>query len=296
MRVETNVASVDATTSNSVGFFEYLLSLVINWTVLKEPDEHWITLQFTWSGKPFSLDVAESDRVFDLKAALQSLTDVPPERQKILGLVKGKLPPDQARITDLKLISGKKFTLVGTPEGAEIKDPSQLEYLPGVVNDLDVDFSDNIEEATAYKNDQRNKRKIKEATTKLQLNIITPLRVGRKLLVLDIDYTILDTKPLISGSLPPAECARPGLHEFLEMVYPYYDICIWSQTSWVWLETKLVELGMVGSNRNYHISFVLDKTSMFTVFTEREGKTWTHSVKALQIIWNHFPQLYVECF
>ncbi|KAF8720580.1 hypothetical protein AX14_010924 [Amanita brunnescens Koide BX004] len=290
MRVETNVASVDATTSNSVGFFEYLLSLVINWTVLKEPDEHWITLQFTWSGKPFSLDVAESDRVFDLKAALQSLTDVPPERQKILGLVKGKLPPDQARITDLKLISGKKFTLVGTPEGAEIKDPSQLEYLPGVVNDLDVDFSDNIEEATAYKNDQRNKRKIKEATTKLQLNIITPLRVGRKLLVLDIDYTILDTKPLISGSLPPAECARPGLHEFLEMVYPYYDICIWSQTSWVWLETKLVELGMVGSNRNYHISFVLDKTSMFTVFTEREGKTWTHSVKALQIIWNHFPQ------
>ena len=35
MRVETNVASVDATTSNSVGFFEYLLSLVINWTRLK---------------------------------------------------------------------------------------------------------------------------------------------------------------------------------------------------------------------------------------------------------------------
>ncbi|RDB21193.1 Ubiquitin-like domain-containing CTD phosphatase 1 [Hypsizygus marmoreus] len=29
---------------------------------------------------------------------------------------------------------------------------------------------------------------------------------------------------------------------------------------------------------------------MFTVFTERDGKPWTHSVKALQIIWNHFPQ------
>ena len=104
-----------------------------------------------------------------------------------------------------------------------------------------------------------------------------------------------------------------------------------SQTSWVWLETKLVELGMIGSNRNYHVrincldhsnahlmfwpsrfllvraavheanvfpvfSVVLDKTSMFTVFTEREGKTWTHSVKALQIIWNQFPQLYVESF
>jgi ubiquitin-like domain-containing CTD phosphatase 1 len=53
---------------------------------------------FTWAGKTFTLDIAESDRVFDLKAALQSLTDVPPERQKILGLVKGKLPPDQGRV------------------------------------------------------------------------------------------------------------------------------------------------------------------------------------------------------
>lgn len=72
--------------------------------------ERWIHLFFTWSGKPFELDIAESDRcvtanyypdlcltllrVDDLKALLQSLTDVPPERQKILGLVKGKLPPD----------------------------------------------------------------------------------------------------------------------------------------------------------------------------------------------------------
>lgn len=42
----------------------------------------------------------------------------------------------------------------------------------------------------------------------------------------------------------------------------------------------------------YHIS-VLDKESMFTVFTERDGKPWSHSVKALQIIWNRFPQLWV---
>lgn len=38
-------------------------------------------------------------RVFDLKAALFSLTNVPPERQKILGLVKGKLPPDEERVS-----------------------------------------------------------------------------------------------------------------------------------------------------------------------------------------------------
>ncbi|CCM03624.1 uncharacterized protein FIBRA_05768 [Fibroporia radiculosa] len=250
--------------------------------------ERWIHLLFTWSGKPFSIDVAESDRVYDLKGALQSLTDVPPERQKILGLVKGKLPPDEERVGNLNLVSGKKFTLVGTPQGHELKDPSQLEFLPDVLNDLDVDFSENPAAAQEYMNDQRNKRKVKEHTQKLQLNIINPLRENKRLLVLDLDYTILDTKPLTSGALPPNECARPMLHEFLEAIYPYYDICIWSQTNWMWLETKLVELGMLGGGRNYQISF--DKTCMFTVFSKREGKQYKHSVKALQIIWNHLPQ------
>lgn len=255
-----------------------------------DASEHWTTLQFTWAGKLFKLEIADSDRVFDLKSALHALTKVPSDRQKILGLVKGKLPPDQSRIADLVLVPGKKFTLVGTPEGDEIKDPSKLESLPDVINDLDVDFAENLAASNNYQHDTRNIRKVREATKNLQLNIIYPLREGKKLLVLDIDYTILDTKPLTSGSLPPAECARPGLHEFLEAVYPYYDICIWSQTSWIWLETKLVELEMIGAGRRYEISFVLDKTCMFTVFTERDNKPWTHSVKALQIIWNHFPQ------
>jgi ubiquitin-like domain-containing CTD phosphatase 1 len=39
-------------------------------------------------------------RVFDLKAALEDLTTVPPDRQKIIGLVKGKLPPDQATMCE----------------------------------------------------------------------------------------------------------------------------------------------------------------------------------------------------
>ena len=114
-----------------------------------------------------------------------------------------------------------------------------------MVNDLDIDITDNPAAAATYINDQRNIRKVKEATKKLKVDIIYPLREGKKLLVLDIDYSrpslslvsfqrflnllvaILDTKPLTSGALPPAECARPRLHEFLEAIYPYYDICIW---------------------------------------------------------------------
>ena len=76
--------------------------------------ELWINLKFSWAGQAFEVSVAESDRcvllqrslprtlvnsirihrVYDLKSKLFSLTNVPPERQKILGLVKGKLPPD----------------------------------------------------------------------------------------------------------------------------------------------------------------------------------------------------------
>ncbi|KAH6918444.1 ubiquitin family proteint [Coprinopsis sp. MPI-PUGE-AT-0042] len=256
----------------------------------EESADRWIQLQFTWAGKPFTLKIAETDRVYDLKTSLVDLTTVPVERQKILGLVKGKLPPDDHLVADLKLPPGKKFTLIGTPQGDEIKDPSQLEALPDVVNDLDVDFMNNLAAVDRYRHDARNIRKVKEMTAKLKVDIITPLRPGKKLLVLDIDYTILDTKPMTSGSLPPDECARPYLHEFLEAVYPFYDICIWSQTSWIWLETKLTELGMIGAGKNYQIAFILDKTCMFTVFTEREGKPWSHHVKALQIIWNHFPQ------
>jgi hypothetical protein len=54
---------------------------------------------------------------------------------------------------------------------------------------LDVDFSEDLAASDAYKNDQRNIRKVKEATEQLELNIIYPLREGKKLLVLDIDYS-----------------------------------------------------------------------------------------------------------
>ncbi|KAG8887594.1 hypothetical protein FRB98_009322 [Tulasnella sp. 332] len=253
--------------------------------------ENWTHLRFTHAGKEYAVELADSDRVFDLKEKLQALTSVPFERQKILGLVKGKLPADDVTILDLKLPPTKKFQLIGTPEGQELKELSEMD-MPDVFNDWDIDLSGNPALQAAFINDRRNVRKIREAATKLNVNMMSPLRPGKKLLVLDIDYTIVDTIPLTSGALPPSECARPGLHDFMEAIYPYYDIVIWSQTSWIWLETKLVELGMVGSDRSYKIAFVLDKTSMFTVFSTPESNTrkQKHSVKALKIIWTRFPQ------
>jgi len=63
--------------------------------------------------------------------------------------------------------------------------------LPDLINDLDVDFLEDPAAAAKYKNDQRNIRAVKDATQKLQVNIIHPLRPGMRLLVLDIDYSEL---------------------------------------------------------------------------------------------------------
>lgn len=92
------------------------------------------------------------------------------------------------------------------------------------------------------------------------------------------------------------------MHQFLESYviiltkandrcYEHYDIVIWSQTHWRWLESKLVELGIVGGEYNYKISFVLDRLPMFPVFTFRSsGLMQKHEVKPLQYIWTQFPQ------
>lgn len=52
------------------------------------------------------------------------------------------------------------------------------------------------------------------------------------------------------------------MDRFLSELYPYYDIAIWSQTGWRWLELKVTELGMM-ENSNFKICFVLDKSNMF---------------------------------
>jgi hypothetical protein len=74
---------------------------------------------------------------------------------------------------------------------------------------------------------------------------------------------------------------RHQLNFFVIQVYAYYDIVIWSQTNWHWLDLKLHELGLL-VNPDFKICFALDKLSMFAVKQI--------SVKPLQVIWNFCPE------
>jgi hypothetical protein len=47
-------------------------------------------LSFRWNGKLFDLQIDQADLVLDLKSAIFSLTNIPPERQKVLGLIAKK--------------------------------------------------------------------------------------------------------------------------------------------------------------------------------------------------------------
>lgn len=78
------------------------------------PSEAVYALVCSWKGQKLDVTVVESDTVGDLKATLWSLTSVPPHRQKLVGLVKGKLPGDEAEVVSLGLGGGapKQFMMV----------------------------------------------------------------------------------------------------------------------------------------------------------------------------------------
>ena len=76
---------------------------------------------------------------------------------------------------------------------------------------------------------------------------------------------------------------------FLSALYPHYELVVWSQTSWRWLEMKLTELGML-THSKYKILFVLDKSTMFRITSTQRGEQRKHHVKPLQLIWHKLPQ------
>lgn len=278
-----------------------------------------------YQGTFLSARLAEDETVADLKAILFSMTDVPPESQKLLGMVKGKQPsddtllatvpyapaalrarPSRTKAQDVTIDTAAaadeackltvQFTLLGTPEAGRFKDQA-INSLPSSDQGEAVQDHDYVESIEATKagepklephQDPKNLAKLEKTIRRFSdFPIINPPRPGKKLLVLDLDYCIADTKRLLDPNSPASLAARPGLHEMLKAVYPYYDICVWSQTSWRWLEIKLVELNMLG-NPDYNISFVIDRTPMFKI----HSKIGTHEVKALEFIWRRWPEVY----
>lgn len=83
--------------------------------------------------------------------------------------------------------------------------------------------------------------------------------------MLDIDYTLFDMK---CQSNDVNEMMRPYVIPFIQSVFPYYDIAIWSQTHWTWLEMKLTEMGLL-MNPEFYITFGKSNSEMKSHFSKK---------------------------
>ncbi|XP_054730380.1 ubiquitin-like domain-containing CTD phosphatase 1 [Anastrepha obliqua] len=233
-----------------------------------------------WGGKEYLItDLTDQDTVAVLRHEIFKLTQVRPQRQKLINLkYKGKIAPDDTKICVLELKPNFKLMMIGSTEAA-IESACQLpDDMAEVVDDFDVAEEENlVEKSPVYL--EKVRRRVRE----YKIVEISPPREGRHLLVLDIDYTLFDHR---SPAESASELMRPYLHEFLESAYQHYDIVIWSATGMRCIEEKMKMLG-VSSNPNYKIMFYLDSTAMISVYTLERGVV---DVKPLGLIWGIYPQ------
>ncbi|CAG2191566.1 UBLCP1 [Mytilus edulis] len=242
-------------------------------------DIHKSCLVVKWSGNEYSVNVDDSFTVLDLKKEIKNVTGVLPERQKIMGMkFKGKPPDDTVLLTDMKLKPNTKLMMMGTREEEldKVKEPPP--DLPEVINDFDIE-----EDEIAIENREEYLAKIERRVKDYKIEFMNEPRAGKKLLVLDIDYTLFDHRSVAEQF---NELIRPFLHEFLQSAYEHYDIVIWSATSMKWIEVKMKELGCT-SNPNYKLCFMLDSSAMISVHTPKYGVI---EVKPLGVIWGKYKQ------
>uniref|UniRef100_A0A1B6CJG5 Ubiquitin-like domain-containing CTD phosphatase 1 n=1 Tax=Clastoptera arizonana TaxID=38151 RepID=A0A1B6CJG5_9HEMI len=239
-----------------------------------------IKLFVKWSGKEYEInDITLNDNVGSLKESIYKLTRVRSDRQKLLNLkFNGKMPMNNLQLSELKIKDGFKLIMMGSLEDDIVEASTPPENMPQVIDD----FVDE-EEEIAIENKDVYLAKIDRRIREYNIKILNESRPGKKLLVLDIDYTIFDH---CSVAETGNELMRPYLHEFLTSAYNDYDIAIWSATSMKWIEEKMKLLG-VNSHPDYKIVFYLDCLAMISVHTPTHG---VKEVKPLGVIWGKFPQ------
>lgn len=239
-----------------------------------------LKLSVKWNGKEYEIpEFQPSDSVAMLKIAIENATGVRPERQKLLNIkFQGKVATDNYTLAELNLKPNLKIMMMGSLEEAIEGAMSKPDVGDEVVNDLDIE-----EEEMDVENQEIYLAKINKRVKDYKINVLNEPRAGKKLLVLDIDYTLFDHRSVAETGY---ELMRPFLHEFLTSAYEDYDIVIWSATGMKWIEEKMRLLG-VSSHQQYKIMFYLDYLAMITVHCTKYG---TIDVKPLGVIWGKYPQ------
>lgn len=146
-----------------------------------------VDIHVKWRGSTYSFSLQLSTNLSELKLLIQGLTNVSPESQKLIGLSKKAGTKLNANATleshQPVLKNGAvNITLIGTPDAeiAELKE--KVHGVSSVFNDFSHEFSPATKEW----------QQLQEFSQKTSIHFINEPRPGKKLLVLDLDHTLLD--------------------------------------------------------------------------------------------------------
>ena len=229
-----------------------------------------------WNGKKIELRIGHMGTVGQVRLLLESHTHVPQKRQKLIGLGKKANPDDCVVLGELQLKDNHSFMMIGAPNEAMMCLKSEIPDMPDICCDLDPDYDSNERQ---FADSTENKENLKKTIAKTEINLMREPREGKRLLVLDLDHTLLHYKD-------PQTHPRPHCIEFLRAMYPHYDLCVWSQTKWPYIQAKLQDLGVVGLGGeaipDINILFILDKNAMFKIRSNRmvDGRPYHHEVRS----------------
>lgn len=249
-----------------------------------------LTLIIKHGGNEIVIDNLMQDHTIQyLKQQIEELTEVRSVRQKLFGIKTkdGKPLTDDITLEETNISDGMKVMMMGSHEKdiQGIKLASRV-GLPPLDDDFDL-LCDDDELDVMIPKDPTYKDKIARRVQHYKIKMFNEPRPNKKLLVLDIDYTLFDHR---STAQTASELGRPYLHEFLTSAYQEYDIVIWSASSMRYIEAKMNELG-VSTNPNYKILFYLDNGAMISVYSTKYGML---NVKPLAVIWGKFPGRYTS--
>ncbi|KEP63117.1 UNVERIFIED_CONTAM: HAD hydrolase, family IIID protein [Hammondia hammondi] len=267
-----------------------------------------LVVNVKWGGKLYNVSLSLSDfecfSLSDFKEKLQQQLSVPADKQKLLGFTnaQGYAAKDTDLLSSLRFKKERQMMLIGSTD-AQLLAAAQAHAAALAQSDSILDdFLSSPSCAVASEDSVRTPlhlERLEKAVERTRVQLLHAPRKGKKLLVLDLDYTLFDCKSL-AGSVE--DLKRPFLDRFMEDAFEDYDLAVWSQTHWKWVEMKCTELGFLTSPK-FHLCFVLDRSSMFTVCSRKKKKgkgssqdagveSRTHEVKALELIWRKFPEFW----
>ncbi|MBA0799211.1 hypothetical protein Gohar_009740 [Gossypium harknessii] len=127
--------------------------------------EEELTLTVKWSGKEYTVRVCGDDSVAELKRRICEVTNVLPQRQKLLyPKIGNKLSDDSLLLSQIPLKSSLKMTMIGTVEGDIIVDPVEA---PEIIDDFEL----GQDEAVDIKDKEVNKQKLKRRIDQYKVRI-----------------------------------------------------------------------------------------------------------------------------